>query len=207
MRLHLESFLLCITRTNDAHFFWAVSCNLPPNKALDNKGLKKRTIVVLSVVWMTAMVVVTPQYALEWSAVATYCVIRPQGWETRGLPKSFNACVNKRFVFLNDYYIPLCQICIFILVLLFNCFLFFKIVKALGQRSVADNNTKTTNSTNTKLDSIRIQVTKTLVANGIIFFVCQFSYRWRDFRFVWPQIYDYPWETQCFSKWPRTLNR
>lgn len=145
--------------------YLAVCC---PVKYLALKG-KKGNIELLVAVWLIAIACATP-YALHLSQLKTYCVVWPKTWEDRQMPKTFNLCNNERFALVKNFYMPIFDIFMFTLVLLLNCALFFKIIQELGR--VAE-----TNDRKTKLDRIRIQVTKTLVANGIIFFVCQVSYR------------------------------
>ena len=139
-----------------------------PVKYFALKG-KAGNIELLVAVWFTAIVCAIP-YALHSSALKTYCVKWPGTWADRRMPKTYNVCYNKRFVLVKNYYMPIFDLFMFTLVLLLNCVLFFKIIQKLGH--VAETNDK-----KTKLERIRIQVTKTLVANGIIFFVCQISYR------------------------------
>ena len=146
-----------------------------PMNHLTLKG-KKRNIKLLSAVWLAAMIVSIP-YALEQSVFTTYCVIWPKSWQNRDLPKTFNVCINRKFVFITDYYRPIFTLSMFTMVLLLNLFLFFKIIRTLGKRSVAETDTSDRKNKSTQVGRTRIQVTKTLVANGIIFFVCQFSYR------------------------------
>ena len=108
-----------------------------PIKHLTMKGMK-RNIRLLSAVWLSAMIVSIP-YALKQSTFTTYCVMWPKRWQ--GMPKTFNGCKNKKVGCITDYFKPSFTLSQFTLVQLINSFLFFRIIRKLGKRSVAETDT------------------------------------------------------------------
>ncbi len=125
---------------------------------------KYLTLKLVIVVWIISLVVTltgVPQYS-QW---VFHCLVWPDSEDFEGLPMTFNDCDPEGSG--ADIYVNLFQILTLVVCMIVNFVLFFKIIVALRDFSKRA-------STSSDVSS---QVTKTLVANGIIFFVCQIPAR------------------------------
>ncbi len=138
----------------------------------------KRTIKLLVAVWAIAIgtsITVVPQY---WN-LTPFCLQWPDEYRYRGLPEIHKVCdpVNVYFMSYGEIIFQV----FFVVGLLFNSVLYGKIIVALSRRSIARiPSIKKLDSGGTddeQTSGVRNQVAKTLIANSIIFFVCQTPHR------------------------------
>ena len=127
-------------------------------------ALRHRNVIIL--IWMTTLIITLtaiPQYG----RLETNCMIWPDKENFTHLPKSIDRCVPVNEV--ANIYAHLIAKGVLIVAVLVNIGLYAKIIAALRKY----RNKRSTLVT----ERIRTQVTRTLVINGIIFFICQFPYR------------------------------
>ncbi|XP_072024898.1 succinate receptor 1-like [Amphiura filiformis] len=140
-------------------------CDPLKHRAMKSKGRAHR---LAAIVWIVALVIAAayvPQFAFT-----KFCLIWPDSEEYGSFPTVFKACLP-----LNVYvaiYAMLIAIVSFILALLINGTIYVKIILALTRRSDKDVHLH-----QDKTAKLRNQVTRILVINGIIFFICQMPYR------------------------------
>ena len=127
---------------------------------------RRRPIRLITGVWVLGFllcVTLAPQYA----HFQYYCIIWPDTSKFDGLPTLINDCepVSKIWLIWGS----LLSIVSFVLTMIVNCYMFAAIIISLSKRPKS--------SITSRADRTRYQVTRTLVANGIIFFICQVPYR------------------------------
>lgn len=126
---------------------------------------KKRTLRLTCVVWVIALIIGTsyvPQFTFM-----ELCLEWPPLEDFDSLPTKFHACLPLHMYV--TVYTALITIVSFFLALIVNSTIYIRIVYTLSNRSVG--------STNQRHDMIRNQVTRTLIINGILCFICQLPYR------------------------------
>ncbi|XP_072051915.1 thyrotropin-releasing hormone receptor-like [Amphiura filiformis] len=140
----------------------------------------RRTIKLLIAVWTIAVltaITVVPQY---WN-FSSFCLEWPDESGFQSLPKIHTLC-NPVNLYFMTYGIIIFQV-YFVVGLVFNSVLYAKIIIALSQRSVAHNPpsistiSKDGSVPGDQTAGVRNQVARTLVANSIIFFICQVPQR------------------------------
>ena len=124
-------------------------------------AIRHRNVIIM--IWVTALIITLPQYG----RLETHCMIWPDKMNFTDLPKSIDRCVPINE--LANIYAHLIAIGVLIVALFINCGLYAKIITSLRKY----RNRRSTLVT----ERIRRQVTRTLVINGIIFFICQVPYR------------------------------
>ena len=130
-------------------------------------AIERRRIIKLIIgVWIFGFLLcltLAPQYA----HFQYYCIIWPDTPEFYDLPTLINDCepVSKISIIWGS----LLSIVSLMLTMIVNCFMYVAIIISLSKRP--------TSSTTSRAERTRYQVTRTLVANGIIFFICQVPYR------------------------------
>ena len=127
---------------------------------------RRRIIKFITGVWVLGFllcVTLAPQYA----HFQHYCIIWPDTSEFHGFPTLVNDCepVSKIWLIWGS----LLSIVSFMLTMVVNSFMYIAIIISLSKRPKS--------SITSRADRTRYQVTRTLVANGIIFFICQVPYR------------------------------
>ena len=127
---------------------------------------RRRIIKCITGVWVLGFLLSTtlaPQYA----HFQYYCIIWPDTPEFIGFPTLVNDCepVSKIWIIWGS----LLSIVSFIVTIVVNSFMYVAIVISLSKRPKS--------TITSRADRARYQVTRTLVANEIIFFICQVPYR------------------------------
>ena len=125
---------------------------------------KSRNLKLTIGTWISAFLV-TLTLIPQNGKFTTICVLWPDVKEFDYLPREISRCepLNET----TDIYVSLFIVTSFMLILTVNFVLLVKISMAL----------KSSPSTSSNTERIRYQVTRTLMANGVIFFVCQLPYR------------------------------
>ena len=131
---------------------------------------KARNLNHVLVTWILALlltVTIVPQYG----KFSTNCMLWPETEDFADLPVMVNECeaVNQ----IADIYANLVAIMLLILTLVINFVLFVRIISALRNHAKRSRR----RSVSSVADRASTQVTRTLVANGIIFFICQLPLR------------------------------
>jgi hypothetical protein len=126
---------------------------------------KARTVKLILAIWVFSLLL-TLTLVPRYGRFVTKCMLWPDTEHFKNLPNLINFCdpISK----LAHIYANFIGIISLLLTMIINITLFVKIIRVLRDRSGTS-----TNST----DRVRYQVTRTLVANGIVFFVCQVPYR------------------------------
>ena len=133
-----------------------------PVKHRNIKG-KARTLKLLAVIWISAFFITLTQ-APQNGKFTIFCLLWPELEEFDKLPRTIKDCEPVNVV--ADIYGSSVALVSLILTLVINVVLFYKIIKQLRMHTAG-----------TSADQARHQVTRTLIANGIIFFLCQLPYR------------------------------
>ena len=138
---------------------------------------KSRTIKTLVALWVGAIMLsllTIPRFARP----TRYCFIWPDTDDFDNLPAQALRCQTlSRF---STAFVDSLALIMFIFPLIANCVLYMKIIKVLGKRPQQTTNSTAIHSNEAVLrrpHSVRNQVTRTLIVNGIIFFICQLPYR------------------------------
>ena len=139
-------------------------CKPVTHRNFKYKYARHRNVIVL--IWVAALIITLtaiPQYG----RLETNCMIWPDSENLKHLPKYIDRCVPVNE--LANIYAHLIAIGVLIVAMLINIGLYTKIIISLrkyrNRRSILVT------------ERIRRQVTRTLVINGIIFFICQVPYR------------------------------
>ena len=131
----------------------------------------RRNIKLLTTVWVIS-VIVTMTIIPRYIKFVKYCMTWPPTQKYQDLPLTFNTCTSRdRWLGL---YSDLSCILTFLIAVICNCVLYFKIVLTLHRRS--SSSVQDSRQVDRAI-TVRNQVTRTLVATGIIFFLCQLLYR------------------------------
>ena len=125
---------------------------------------KPRNMKLISGTWVLAFII-TLTLIPQSGKFVTNCVMWPDIEKFEYLPRVISKC--EPLSRTADIYVSLFIIISFVLILAVNSVLFVKTSVAL----------KSLSSTNSDTERIRCQVTRTLMANGVVFFVCQLPYR------------------------------
>ncbi|XP_072028500.1 neuropeptides capa receptor-like [Amphiura filiformis] len=136
-----------------------------PLKRINVSG-RGRITKLVTAVWVLGFglcLILVPQYA----NFTYYCVIWPDTADFQDLPNMINDCepVGNVAVIWGS----LLSIVSMVLTMIVNIVMYVRIIVALHNRP--------SSSVTPKADIIRYQITRTLIANGIIFFICQLPYR------------------------------
>ena len=130
------------------------------------RSFQKKKRVLISVIGSWALsIILTPTLVVDAIRFSTECILWPDTAEFQHLPTTFNTCgpLNNAA----NIYGHLFFLISFTVTLIVNCVFFGKIILAL-YRSSRNVNT---------IDRVRNQITRTLIANGIVFFLCQLPFR------------------------------
>ena len=140
---------------------------------------KKYNIKLLCFVWMASMAI-TLTIIPRFMVFKHFCLIWPETEEFANTPSSFNGCYSVHgFKSQAGAYEGILYIIFFILAMAVNGFLYVKIIIALSRRRMSDG-----------ADTVRNQVARTLIATGIVFFICQFPYRLYSLDDVVDDLFD-----------------
>ena len=153
---------------------------------------KTRNVKLLCAVWITSCgitLTIIPRFA----AFTRYCLIWPNTPEYMDMPESFNACRSVEGFSNLGAYEGLLYIVFFVLAMALNGVLYFKIILALTRRPIRRHNNQNDNNQQqrpSEADVARNQVARTLIASGIVFFVCQLPYRFYSLDDVIDDLLD-----------------
>ena len=144
-----------------------------PMKHRIMKG-QMHTFKLLITMWVVAFMI---SFSLvpEFTVFRDVCLIWPQTRQYQNLPKRFSYCDP-----IHPLAVPfaaLLEMVTMLAAVIANVYFYARIVIALHQRPAIMNASEENQGQKNKVDSIRNQVAKTLVINGIIFFLCQTPYR------------------------------
>ena len=130
------------------------------------RGKKARSTKQIVATWLCSLLL-TLTLIPRYSRFVTNCMLWPDSEDFENLPNTVNDCepMSKSA----DIYASFMEIITLLLTMIINIALFTRIIQTLRSMS------GTTSSD--YADRVRYQVTRTLVANGIIFFVCQVPFR------------------------------
>ncbi|XP_072046960.1 neuromedin-U receptor 2-like [Amphiura filiformis] len=139
-----------------------------PLKHIHFQGKKRNAKMILAVLFLSfgITISVTPRYT--W--YHTYCLIWPNTPDFQNRQKTIGVCGSWRHHW--NAYEGFLLVGIFIISAFINCFLYTKILLAVKSRSVL-----TTSQPNTEANRVRNQVARTLIINGVVFFICQVPFR------------------------------
>ncbi|XP_072050055.1 neuromedin-U receptor 1-like [Amphiura filiformis] len=148
-----------------------------PLKHMMMKG-KKRNVKLIAFIWVFgffAALSIAPRFA----ANKTYCLLWPDTEEYNNMPMLFHTCSQHKSFPHAGAYEGILIMFVLILAMIFNSVLFYLIIRALNERSKSElrGAGQQQNQANIEIDRVRNQVARTLVANGIIFYLCQIPYR------------------------------
>ena len=137
--------------------------------------LKSRTIKILAALWVSSIalsLLTIPRFARP----TRYCFIWPDTDDYDDFPAQALCCQTlNRF---STAFVDSLALITFIFPLIANSVLYVKIIKVLGKRLQRSSSTAIhSKGTVVRQHSIKNQVTRTLIANGMIFFICQLPYR------------------------------
>ncbi|XP_072016382.1 somatostatin receptor type 5-like [Amphiura filiformis] len=137
-----------------------------PIKHMNMKSQPGRVSKLLAAIWILALLVTFTQVPQSWKFI-TYCVVWPDMKKFETFPNTIRDCEPLSVVY--DIYGSVLVVVTMLVTLLINTVLFIRIIHELR---------KTRNLGKTSsVDKVRNQVTRTLILNGIIFFICQLPYR------------------------------
>ena len=140
-----------------------------PIRHIQMKG-SKRNVIILSCLWFSSLgmtLSIVPRFV----KFKMFCLLWPETTEYQGMPKTFNACLSHEGFTVAGAYEGFLYITLFLLAATLNCILSVKIIQTLHRRSRNKDH-----AIGQRL-RVRNQVTRTLVASGLVFFVCQLPYR------------------------------
>ena len=150
--------------------FYAI-CHPLKHRRMQSKGHMLKTIGVAYLVSVILAVITL----LKRMSLVEFCLGWPDNGRYDDFPKVFRYCyalggINEIVVFTEIMYSVL-----FFVAAIFNGILYAQIIIALGSRNLVRND-----STAAQTESVRNQVARALVINGIIFFVTQIPMRVND---------------------------
>ena len=134
---------------------------------------KTRNIKILLATWLLALIL-TCSYVPRYSWYNFDCFIWPETEDFVGYPYAVGICGSLNNIF-NSYEAGL-FIVVFLISGVGNGVLYFKIIVALSGRDIFQKS-KPSNDTLLEVNRVRNQVARTLVINGIVFFICQIPSR------------------------------
>ena len=129
---------------------------------------KSRTVRLVIAAWIIA-IAFTAAVAPNYAVLQTFCIIWPEKWQDR-LPFVVNYCISAKEGFKNIAVIF--EFLPFILALILNTILFGRIISCLHQRNEISVNENAKDSFTAERRKVRNTVTRMLVINGIVFFLC-----------------------------------
>ena len=133
-----------------------------PVKHLNIKG-RARTLKLLAAVWISALIITLTQIPQN-VKFTTSCVLWPQQEEFEELPRTINDC--EPLSVGADIYGSSLILVSLILTMVINIALCIRIIQKLQKITRGSTANQTGNS-----------ITRTLIINGVIFFICQLPYR------------------------------
>ena len=143
-----------------------------------------RTMILLICVWLIGIAVAFSVIPNDY-LFTNICVLWPQETEFGDLPNLFPSCMPVNIYW--EYYSILMKFVVFAVTFTINILLYIRIIRTLHQRSsMLMNSGQDSNSAiemqsqnasfQLEAENIRNQVARTLIANGIIFFITQTPY-------------------------------
>ena len=143
-----------------------------PLKHISFQG-KKRNIKILLSTWLFALIL-TCSYVPRYSWFHFNCFVWPETDDFIGYPYAVGICGTMNRIF--NTYEGVLLIVVFLISAAANGLLYFKIIRALSGRDIHQTS-ESTIDTLVEVTRVRNQVARTLVINGIVFFVCQIPSR------------------------------
>ena len=145
-----------------------------PLKHISFQG-KKRNIKILLSTWLFALIL-TCSYVPRYSWFHFNCFVWPETDDFIGYPYAVGICGTMNRIF--NTYEGVLLIVVFLISAAANGLLYFKIIRALRHsgRDILQTS-ESTIDTLVEVTRVRNQVARTLVINGIVFFVCQIPSR------------------------------
>ncbi|XP_072046959.1 somatostatin receptor type 2-like [Amphiura filiformis] len=139
-----------------------------PLKHIHFQGKKRNAKLILAVLVFSVGITisVTPRYT--W--YHTYCLIWPNIPDFQNHQKTVGVCGTWDIYW--NVYEGFLLTSVFIISAFINCFLYAKILLAVSSRGVL-----TTSQPNPESNRVRNQVARTLIINGVVFFICQAPFR------------------------------
>ena len=134
---------------------------------------RKRTFLQVGCSWIVGGIL-SGLYVPAFAELKQYCIIWPEGERFKSFPDVIGICGSSKewqshlglAIIFSSYMISL--VC--------NIYLYGRIIASLHQRTVTEEQS-TLQSNYTHVLQVRNQVARMLIANGVIFFVCQTPYR------------------------------
>ena len=156
---------------------------------------KKHNVKLLALVWILSLAVsltIIPRFIV----FKHYCLIWPDSSEFTNVPSSFSTCLAIEGFSTAGAYEGILYILFFVLAMTINGILYLKIILALSRRSMGNrqrpegNEPRPNQIADNDNDKVRNQVARTLIATGIVFFICQLPYRLYSLDDVIDDLFD-----------------
>ena len=135
-----------------------------PVKHLSMKNNRGRISKLIAAVWIIALLITFTQVPQN-GKFMTLCVLWPKMKKFESFPRTIRDCEPWSVAY--DVYGSTLVFATLMVTLVVNTVLYIRITKALTERKLGT----------TSLERVRFQVTRTLILNGIVFFICQLPYR------------------------------
>ncbi len=134
-----------------------------PFKAMMLEGAKRNMKILLGI-WLIA-IAISISLIVHYGKFRQYCILWPDDEQFQDLPDTIARChpLNK----VSDLYQSVVSALTLLLTMIVNSGFYVKIIYALGHRKVGDN---------AAAARIRNQVARTLVINGVLFFLCHLPF-------------------------------
>ena len=149
---------------------------------------KARNLKVLCAVW-TLSLAITLTSLPRFMNHTRYCLMWPKTPEYLGFPLTVDICRAVDHFTKSGLYEGLLYLILFMLAMIGNTILYVKIIMALHSRNARQDVPSTRQFHG--VDKVRNQVARTLIANGIIFFICQMPYRFYSLDDIIDDLSDY----------------
>ena len=150
---------------------------------------------LLALVWILSLAIsltIIPRFIV----FKHYCLIWPDSLEFTNIPSSFNTCLAIEGFSTAGAYEGILYILFFVFVITINGILYLEIILALSrlpmgnrQRPVG-NRPRPNQVEDNDRDKVRNQVARTLIATGIVFFICQLPYRLYSLDYVIDDLFE-----------------
>ena len=161
---------LAFTTLISVERFYAI-CNPLKHRVLRGTTRTFKLTFVIWVMSFLAALSLVPDFVI----FRNLCLLWPPSHEYQHLPKRFSRC-DPIDVFAKGYAAFITLVTLFAAMVV-NIYLYVRIISTLHRRPVAAISDQENQS---KADQIRNQVARTLIANGVIFFICQTPYRIKE---------------------------
>ena len=161
---------LAFTTLISVERFYAI-CNPLKHRVLRGTTRTFKLTFVIWVMSFLAALSLVPDFVI----FRNLCLLWPPSHEYQHLPKRFSRC-DPIDVFSKGYAAFITLVTLFAAMVV-NIYLYVRIISTLHRRPVSAISDQENQS---KADQIRNQVARTLIANGVIFFICQTPYRIKE---------------------------